>query len=166
MGKGEFPGGSVVRTPHFTAGGPGSIPGQGSKILKAAQHSQIFWKKKKAKYIKQLFSDIEQWVAQNNNIWEKGKEYVQPYCCPHLLSGWSSQAIVQWGRPNTQATGFPELRRQSLGEESLSLQGEVLEGELHHRHRERAPEIFRGFLSSLWLSTYHHMWMKKLLKAG
>ena len=69
MGKGEFPGGSVVRTPHFTAEGPGSIPGQGSKILKAVQHSQIFWKKKKkAKYIKQLFSDFEQWVAQNNNI--------------------------------------------------------------------------------------------------
>ena len=31
----------------FTAEGPGSIPGQGTKILKAAQHSQIFWKKGK-----------------------------------------------------------------------------------------------------------------------
>ena len=34
----------MVRTPAFTAGGWGSIPGQGTEILEAAWHSQ---KKKK-----------------------------------------------------------------------------------------------------------------------
>ena len=29
---GEFPGGPVIRTPCFLAKGPGSIPGQGTKI--------------------------------------------------------------------------------------------------------------------------------------
>ena len=28
----EFPGGPVIRTPRFLAKGPGSIPGQGTKI--------------------------------------------------------------------------------------------------------------------------------------
>ena len=36
----EFPGGPVVRTPHFHCRGPGSIPGQGTKILQATRHSQ------------------------------------------------------------------------------------------------------------------------------
>ena len=31
----EFPGGPVVRTPSFHCCGPGSVPGQGTKILKA-----------------------------------------------------------------------------------------------------------------------------------
>ena len=41
---GDFPGGSVVKTPHSHAGGEGSIPGRGTKIPYAAQYSQ---KKKK-----------------------------------------------------------------------------------------------------------------------
>ena len=31
----EFPGGPVVRTPGFHCCGPGSVPGQGTKIPKA-----------------------------------------------------------------------------------------------------------------------------------
>ena len=42
---GEFPGGPVVRT-WCTAVGPGSIPGQGTKIVQATRHTQ---KKKKKK---------------------------------------------------------------------------------------------------------------------
>ena len=33
----EFPEGPVVRTHAFTAGGPGLIPGWGTKILQASQ---------------------------------------------------------------------------------------------------------------------------------
>ena len=36
----DFPGGVVVKTPAFTAGSMGLIPGQGTKIPHAAQHSQ------------------------------------------------------------------------------------------------------------------------------
>ena len=43
----EFPGGPVLRTPHFHCQGPGSIPGQGTKIPQAAQHDQKRKKKKK-----------------------------------------------------------------------------------------------------------------------
>ena len=35
MEPGEFPGGPVVRTPHFHCRGAGSIPGQETKILHA-----------------------------------------------------------------------------------------------------------------------------------
>ena len=42
----EFPGGPVVRTWRFQCPGPGSIPGQGTKIPPAAWHGQE--KKKKA----------------------------------------------------------------------------------------------------------------------
>ena len=38
--SGEFPDGPVVRNPSFHAKGPGSIPGQGTKIPKALRHSQ------------------------------------------------------------------------------------------------------------------------------
>ena len=38
--KGEFPGGPVVRTWRFHCRGPGSIPGQGTKIQQATQHGQ------------------------------------------------------------------------------------------------------------------------------
>ena len=37
---GGFPGSPVVRTRRFHCHGPGSIPGQGTKITQAAQHSQ------------------------------------------------------------------------------------------------------------------------------
>ena len=40
----EFPGGPVVRTRAFTAEGTGSIPGRGTRILKATRRNQ---KKKK-----------------------------------------------------------------------------------------------------------------------
>ena len=36
----EFLGGLVVRIPYFHCRGTGLIPGQGTKILHAAQHSQ------------------------------------------------------------------------------------------------------------------------------
>ena len=36
----EFPGGLVIRTQHFHWHGPGSIPGQGTKIPQITQHSQ------------------------------------------------------------------------------------------------------------------------------
>ena len=36
----EFPGSPVVRTQHFHCGGPGSIPGQGTKITQVAWYSQ------------------------------------------------------------------------------------------------------------------------------
>ena len=39
--KGDFPGGPVVKTPHFHSRGTGSVPGRGTKILHAA------WPKKK-----------------------------------------------------------------------------------------------------------------------
>ena len=35
----EFPGGPVVRTRCFHCGGPGSIPGWGTKIPQATQHN-------------------------------------------------------------------------------------------------------------------------------
>ena len=38
--KWEFPGGLVVRIRHFHCPGPGSIPGEGTEIPQAAQHSQ------------------------------------------------------------------------------------------------------------------------------
>ena len=44
---GEFSGDPVVRTPSFHSMGPGSIPGGGNKILKAAWHSQKTIKRKK-----------------------------------------------------------------------------------------------------------------------
>ena len=37
---GEFPGGSVVKAPGFTAGGVGSIPGWGTKIPYTAWHGK------------------------------------------------------------------------------------------------------------------------------
>ena len=36
----EFPGSPVVRTPALTTKGSGSIPGQGTKILRVAQRGQ------------------------------------------------------------------------------------------------------------------------------
>ena len=36
----DFPGGPVVMTPAGNAGGMGSIPGQGTKILHVARHSK------------------------------------------------------------------------------------------------------------------------------
>ena len=39
LNKGDFPGGSVVKNLPSTAGGVGSIPGQGTKIPHAAQKS-------------------------------------------------------------------------------------------------------------------------------
>ena len=39
----------MVRTPHFQCWGPGSIPGQGTKILQAARHGQKKERKKKKK---------------------------------------------------------------------------------------------------------------------
>ena len=36
----DFPGSPVVKTPHFTAGGTGSIPGQGTKIPHAVWRGQ------------------------------------------------------------------------------------------------------------------------------
>ena len=41
----KFPDGLVIRTQHFHCQGPGSIPGQGTKILQAMQRG----KKKKKK---------------------------------------------------------------------------------------------------------------------
>ena len=40
----EFPGGPVVKPPHFHCHGPGSVPGQATEIPQAMCHSQ---KKKK-----------------------------------------------------------------------------------------------------------------------
>ena len=37
MMRGDFPGGPVVKTPPSSAGGTGSIPGWGAKILHALQ---------------------------------------------------------------------------------------------------------------------------------
>ena len=45
----EFPGGPVVRTWPFHCGGPGSVPGRGTKILQASRCSQEKRKKKKKK---------------------------------------------------------------------------------------------------------------------
>ena len=42
----DFPGGPVVKTPHFQGRGMGSIPGQGTKIPHAMQHGQKTLKKK------------------------------------------------------------------------------------------------------------------------
>ena len=42
----EFPDGLVIRTRHFRCQGPGSVPGQGTKILQTMQHGK---KKKKKK---------------------------------------------------------------------------------------------------------------------
>ena len=36
----DFPDGLLVKIPHFTVGGLGSIPGQGNKILQAMQRGQ------------------------------------------------------------------------------------------------------------------------------
>ena len=44
----EFPGGPVVRTRCFHCWGPGSVSGQGAKILQATEHGQ---KKKKTDII-------------------------------------------------------------------------------------------------------------------
>ena len=48
---GEFPGGSVVKAPGFTAGGVGSIPGWGTKIPYTAWHG----KKKKSEILGKLY---------------------------------------------------------------------------------------------------------------
>ena len=45
----DFPGSSVVKNAHFNAGGMGSIPGQGTKILQVTWHGQKEKKKKKIK---------------------------------------------------------------------------------------------------------------------
>ena len=39
VGVGEFPGALVVRTWHFYCWGPGSVPGQGTKILQVMWHA-------------------------------------------------------------------------------------------------------------------------------
>ena len=53
----DFPGGPVVKTPHFNSGGEGSIPGQGAKIPHAS------WPKKQSikqkKYCKKFNKDFK-----------------------------------------------------------------------------------------------------------
>ena len=51
----KFPGSPVVRTRGFTAKGPGSIPGWGTKISQTGQHGQ---KKKKKKVIRYMSKTI------------------------------------------------------------------------------------------------------------
>lgn len=46
----EFPGGPAGRTPHSDCQGRDSIPGQRTKILKAARHSQKQKEKQNQKY--------------------------------------------------------------------------------------------------------------------
>ena len=46
---GSSPGGPVVGTQRFHCHGPGSIPGQGTKILQVTWHGQKKKKKKKKK---------------------------------------------------------------------------------------------------------------------
>ena len=58
----EFPGGLMVRTPCFQRHGAGSIPGQGTKIPKAAQHGQ---KKKKLFLIKKKRARVHQLTDQS-----------------------------------------------------------------------------------------------------
>ena len=43
MSLGDFPGGSVVKTPSFQCKGMGSTLGQGTKIPHATQHGQIIY---------------------------------------------------------------------------------------------------------------------------
>ena len=50
----EFPGGLVVRSLRFQCCGPGSVPGQGTKIPEAAQHGQ-----KKKIFFFHIFTDLE-----------------------------------------------------------------------------------------------------------
>ena len=47
----EFPGGPVVRTQFFHCQGPGSIPGQGTKISQATGHSQKGGEKKRELHV-------------------------------------------------------------------------------------------------------------------
>ena len=42
----DFPGGPVVKTLHFHAGGAGSIPGRGAKIPQVVRRSQEILKKR------------------------------------------------------------------------------------------------------------------------
>ena len=52
----DFPGGPVVKTPHFPhAGGMGSIPGQGTKILYGVHCSQKERKKKQESLRSRVF---------------------------------------------------------------------------------------------------------------
>ena len=55
----EFPGGPVVRTRSFHCWGPGSIPGQGTKIPQAAQCGQEKKKKKKDEEKSKEFKDLK-----------------------------------------------------------------------------------------------------------
>ena len=51
INRAEFPGGPVVRTPCFDCWDPGSIPGQGTKILQDLPQKK---KKKKNQMVYQL----------------------------------------------------------------------------------------------------------------
>ena len=58
----EFPGSPMVRTQGFHCHGPGSIPGQGTKIPQAMWHDQeikIFKKKGKSMYTRTLSLDYQ-----------------------------------------------------------------------------------------------------------
>ena len=54
----EFPGGQVVRIPGINCQGAGSVPGWGTEILQAVQHS---WKKKKRTF--RTFFSFTRWAA-------------------------------------------------------------------------------------------------------
>ena len=64
----DFPGGPVVKT--FTAGGAGSIPGWGTKILHATQCGQKKKKKRKRKHQCLGLGPILDQL--NHNFWQWG----------------------------------------------------------------------------------------------
>ena len=59
----DFPGGPVVNTLPFNAGGVGSIPGQGTKIPQATWHSQKQYTTKQAQQTK-----VQDQTASQGNV--------------------------------------------------------------------------------------------------
>ena len=92
----DFPGGPVVRTPCCHCRGPGSIPGQGTEVLQALQHSQ----KKRKGGQRDLESDQESRCSTK----AKGgqKETIYSWTCseeegrsPNSFSQWVKHGCIQ-----------------------------------------------------------------------
>ena len=62
----DFPGGPVVKTPHYNAVGTGSIPGQGTKISQChSQKTNKQTKKNQKQYHNKFNKDLKWSISKN-----------------------------------------------------------------------------------------------------
>ena len=91
----EFPGGPVVRAPCFHCEGPGSIPGQGTKILQAARCGQ---KKKKSTH-------VGEYVEKGEPLYTVGgKTLIQKDICTPVFIEAQFTIASTWKQPKCPLT--------------------------------------------------------------